>query len=183
MTTDEQGPTIDTSLFAEAPWTKLPKTIEDEEGEEEDQNFDLPTNEQEETEELEEEIVSAEIIPPPEPQDYGLPTPVSYEDLADEFGDENAPQGFRQLFDTRAHTDITKLTETPPKMVLPLVRARIIDMAYNPDRVQSGESLLEVFVQEFDKRMISKDRKGRLEAVELIRGLQRGEGDEEEATL
>jgi hypothetical protein len=181
---EEQGPKIDSSLFAEAPWVNLPETIKDEE----DQDFGLPDAEHDDEvlEELEDsteegEVIEAEVIPPIEPQDYGLPT--SYSDLEDEFGEENAPAGFKQLFDNRAHSDITKLTETPPKMVLPLVRARIIDAAYDTERVTSGASLLEIFVQEFDKRMISKDRKGRLEAVELIRGLQRGESDEEEANF
>jgi hypothetical protein len=65
-------------------------------------------------------------------------------------------------------------------MIIPLVRARVIDAAHDEERT---DSLLEVFVKEFDRRMISKDRKGRLEAVELIKGLHDAETDDDEAFI
>lgn len=180
---DEQA-ILNNALFADKPWTQLPETEEDEEDE---QDFDIPNNEVEDEveEDEEEEDSSQEIATESDSQDYGLPDePMSYGDLAEEFGEDSAPPGFKQLFDTRRDTDITKLTETPARMVLPLVRAEIIDAAYDVRRMASGESLLSVFVKAFDRRMISKDRKGRLEAVELIRGINaRGDGDEEEAML
>lgn len=83
--------------------------------------------------------------------------------------EDNTPIGFQALY-REDKTDLTKITETPKRMVLPLVRFRIINRSYDPTR---KTSLLEEFVQEFDRRMISMDRKGRLEAVRLIQGLNR----------
>lgn len=76
--------------------------------------------------------------------------------------------------------DLTKLTETPPKMIMALVRTRVIEAALDPDR---RVSLLEVFTQEFDRRMISRDRKGRIEAVQMIQGVLAAEQDEEEGVM
>ena len=187
MSTESRAHSLDSSLFGEKPWDNLPETIEEEDMTGEEQDFDLPefeTVEEVEVEEIVEElpsIESGELVPE---QDFSLPGTYGYGDLDDEFGGEASPPGFRQLFDPKGRSDLTKLTETPPRMILPLVRARIIDAAYDEDRIEKGESLLSIFVEEFDKRMISKDRKGRLEAVELIRGLNKGDGkDEEEASL
>ena len=185
MSIESNAHSLDSSLFSEKPWDNLPETIE--EGEEESQHFDLPefeTVEEVEVEEIVEElpsVESGELVPE---QDFSLPGTYGYEDLDDEFGGEASPLGFRQLFDPKGRSDLTKLTETPPRMILPLVRARIIDAAYDEERIEKGQSLLSIFVEEFDKRMISKDRKGRLEAVELIRGLNKGDDkDDEEASL
>jgi hypothetical protein len=40
-----------------------------------------------------------------------------------------------------------------------------------------------VFTQEFDRRMISRDRKGRIEAVQMIQGVLAAEQDEEEGVM
>ena len=69
------------------------------------------------------------------------------------------PMAVRELFDGR---DLTLKTETPPRMVMPLVRLRMLQAAANPRRQQG---LIEVFVEEFDRRMISIGRKGRLEIL------------------
>lgn len=90
------------------------------------------------------------------------------------------PQGFQVLFPSDKEVDLTNITETPPKMILPLVRMRIINEAYNPKR---KESLLELFVREFDRRMISRDRKGRLEAVQMLQRALTMSDDEEEASM
>ncbi|KKN75322.1 hypothetical protein LCGC14_0381740 [marine sediment metagenome] len=187
----------DSSLFSENPLANLPETIEDDQEEESsEQNFELPEyafaaaeSSNEGSDASEEDIQSTEnsveesteLVPE---QNFELPEAYSYDDLDDEFGGEGGPPGFRQMFDPKGRSDLTKMTETPPRMILPLVRAKIIDAAYDEERIARGESLLSIFVTEFDKRMISKDRKGRLEAVELIRGLHKGDGtDEEEASL
>lgn len=176
-------------LFEDKPWAGLPETEEEDE-----QDFELPVDE-EEIEEPDEDEVEQEEAPEdqeadeiPAEQNYELPETGSYggfdpQELADEFDEGSAPAGFKQLFNPRFDDDLAKLTETPAKMVLPLVRARIVDAAYDEERILKGESLMSVFIREFDKRMISKDRKGRLEAVELIRGLSRSDAEGEEEAM
>ena len=70
------------------------------------------------------------------------------------------PAAVRELFNV--DDDLTLKTETPPRMILPLVRMKILEAAADPERV---ESLIAVFVREYDKRMISYNRKGRLEML------------------
>lgn len=194
MSIENNAHSQDSSLFGEKPWDNLPETIEDDQEEDsskETQDFELPEYDfsreelvvsEEDSESTEESVEeSTELVAE---QDFNLPQAYSYDDLDDEFGGEGGPPGFKQMFDPKGRGDLTKMTETPPRMILPLVRAKIIDAAYDEERIAKGESLLSIFVTEFDKRMISKDRKGRLEAVELIRGLHKGDNsDEEEANL
>ena len=92
--------------------------------------------------------------------------------------EEEVPLGFRILFEDIG--DLTKTTETPPRMVLPVVRLRVIDAAYDPTR---AISLQEFFVQEFDRRMISVNRKGRMEAVHLVQSALSGGDEEEEGSI
>ena len=80
----------------------------------------------------------------------------------------------RELFNTK--DDLTLKTETPPRMILPLVRMRVIEEAANPDRTIS---LVQVFIQEYDRRMISFRRKGRLELLGALQALAESEGGEE----
>lgn len=87
------------------------------------------------------------------------------------------PAAVRELFDTSI--DLTLKTETPSRMVLPMVRLAVIQAAADPKR---KKSLLQVFREEFDKRMISKERKGRLELLAAMQAAAAGE-DEEEASL
>lgn len=84
------------------------------------------------------------------------------------------PAAVRELFNTK--DDLTLKTETPPKMILPLVRMKIIEAAADPDR---KESLVEVFIREYDKRMVSFNRKGRLELLGALQALAESEGGEE----
>ena len=84
------------------------------------------------------------------------------------------PAAVRELFDTKG--DLTLKTETPPRMILPLVRMRVIEEAANPDRTIS---LVQVFIQEYDRRMISYKRKGRLELLGALQALAESEGGEE----
>ena len=84
------------------------------------------------------------------------------------------PAAVRELFNTK--DDLTLKTETPPRMILPLVRMRVIEEAANPDR---KISLVQVFIEEYDRRMISLKRKGRLELLGALQALAESEGGEE----
>ena len=84
------------------------------------------------------------------------------------------PAAVRELFNTK--DDLTLKTETPPRMVLPLVRMKILEAAADPDRTKS---LVGVFIEEYDKRMISYKRKGRLELLGALQALAESEGGEE----
>ena len=81
------------------------------------------------------------------------------------------PAAVRELFNTK--DDLTLKTETPPRMILPLVRMKILSAAADPNRTKS---LIEVFVEEYDKRMISLNRKGRLELLGALQALAESEG-------
>lgn len=84
------------------------------------------------------------------------------------------PAAVRELFDTTG--DLTLKTETPSRMILPLVRLELIQEAANPKRTMP---LLEVFRRAFDRRMISKERKGRLELLAAMQAAAADEGEEE----
>lgn len=84
------------------------------------------------------------------------------------------PAAVRELFNTK--NDLTLKTETPPRMILPLVRMRILEAAADPDR---EISLVQVFIEEYDKRMVSYNRKGRLELLGALQALAESEGGEE----
>jgi len=84
------------------------------------------------------------------------------------------PAAVRELFNTK--DDLTLKTETPPRMIIPLVRMKIIEAARDPNR---KKSLVEVFIEEYDKRMISFNRKGRLELLGALKALAEAEGAEE----
>lgn len=84
------------------------------------------------------------------------------------------PAAVRELF--TIGDDLTLKTETPPRMILPLVRMKILEAAADPDRT---ESLVEVFIREYDKRMVSYNRKGRLELLGALQALAEAEGGEE----
>jgi len=87
--------------------------------------------------------------------------------------EEVKPQAVRELFNIDG--DLTLKTETPPRMIIPLVRMRIIEAAADPSRTRS---LVEIFIEEYDKRMISLNRKGRLELLGALQALAEGEGEE-----
>lgn len=84
------------------------------------------------------------------------------------------PAAVRELFNVDG--DLTLKTETPPRMIIPLVRMKILEAASDPDRTKS---LIQVFVEEYDKRMISYQRKGRLELLGALQALAEAEGGEE----
>ncbi len=84
------------------------------------------------------------------------------------------PAAVRELFNV--DDDLTLKTETPPRMIIPLVRMKILTAAADVDR---KESLVEVFIREYDRRMISFNRKGRLELLGALQALADSEGGEE----
>jgi len=88
--------------------------------------------------------------------------------------DSVKPAAVRELFNVE--DDLTLKTETPPRMILPLVRMKILEAASDPDR---KKSLIQVFVEEYDRRMISLNRKGRLEMLGALQALAESEGGEE----
>lgn len=92
------------------------------------------------------------------------------------FGDEedNKPIAYKILFEET--DDLTKITETPNRMIIPMVRMSLIAAAAKEDRQLS---LIEIFQKTFDARMISRERKGRIEAVEIMQALNRSENDSE----
>lgn len=91
------------------------------------------------------------------------------------------PAAFKTLFPPSATSDdLSKITETPTRMVIPLVRMAMIDAASDPKR---KESLISIFTRCFDTRMISRDRKGRIEAVALMQARSRMEEEETEVPL
>jgi len=84
------------------------------------------------------------------------------------------PAAVRELFNV--DDDLTLKTETPPRMILPLVRMKILEAAADPERTKS---LIQVFVEEYDKRMISYKRKGRLEMLGALQSLAESDGGED----
>lgn len=84
------------------------------------------------------------------------------------------PSAVRELFDDDG--EMTLKTETPPRMVNTLVRMKILEAAADPDR---NESLISVFIKEYDKRMVSLNRKGRLELLGALQAFAESERGEE----
>ena len=88
------------------------------------------------------------------------------------------PIAFKILFDNAS--DLAKITETPSRMVLHMVRMALIDAATDEKR---KESLISIFIRSFDTRMISRERKGRMEAVQLMQARQRAIEEDQEVPL
>ena len=85
----------------------------------------------------------------------------------------STPTVVKVLYDP---ANLALVTETPPRMVVPLVRMKLLLAATDPDR---KISLIEVFIQEFDRRMVSYKRKGRLEMLGALQAIAESEGQEE----
>ena len=84
--------------------------------------------------------------------------------LDDDLGEDPRPAPYKVLFDSDEN-ELVKITETPTRMILPMVRMALINEATNKKR---KESLISIFMRNFVSRMISRDRKGRIEAVQLL---------------
>lgn len=97
--------------------------------------------------------------------------------LRGEQDEEQRPTAVKELgFGPAKDGDMTLKTETPPRMVMTLVRMRVLEAARDPERT---ESLVSIFIDEFDRRMVSLNRKGRLELLGALQALASAEGDRE----
>ncbi len=87
------------------------------------------------------------------------------------------PLAIRRMFPSGGTEEdqLSMITETPPHMVMPLVRMKLVAAAMDPKRTQS---LLEIFMQEYDRRMVSKGREGRKEFIEIMQAETRRDEDE-----
>jgi hypothetical protein len=99
-----------------------------------------------------------------------LPRPIG---LPDDDEEQVVNPAFRTLFESEDDI-LERITETPSRMIIPMVRLRLLEAAADPKR---KKSLLRIFTESFDSRMISKDRKGRIEAVDLMKNSRRSEED------
>jgi len=81
------------------------------------------------------------------------------------------PAAVRELF-SPDDDDMPMKTETPPRMVVTLVRLKLLEEARRLDR---KKSLIQIFIEEYDKRMISYNRKGRLELLGALQALAESE--------
>ena len=88
--------------------------------------------------------------------------------------EEVKPQAVRELFD--GNTDLTLKTEIPPQMVIPLLRLKIVMAASDPKRTKP---LVQVFIDEYMKLMISLKRRGRLELLGALSAVMRDEEGED----
>ena len=84
---------------------------------------------------------------------------------------EQKPSSVRELFEPE-DGDLTMRSESPPRMVHTLVRMKVLEAARDPER---NESLVTIFIREYDKRMISLNRKGRLELLGALQALAESE--------
>ena len=94
-------------------------------------------------------------------------------------GEDPRPAPYKVLFHSDA-AELVKITETPTRMILPMVRMALIDEATNRSR---KESLISIFMRNFDSRMISRDRKGRIEAVQLLQNRRMDDEGSEDIPL
>lgn len=74
-------------------------------------------------------------------------------------------------YDLATSEDMTLKSETPPRMVLNLVRMEVLEAARDPERIARGESLMRVFIRAYDRRMVSLNRKGRLELLGALQAM------------
>jgi len=73
--------------------------------------------------------------------------------------------------------DLSLVTETHARMIIPKVRMRMLLAASDPERTKP---LIQVFLEEYNKEMVNFERKGRLELLGALQALA-AEGEEERA--
>jgi hypothetical protein len=73
--------------------------------------------------------------------------------------------------------DLSIVTETHARMIIPKVRMRLLLAAADPTRIKP---LVQVFLEEYNKEMVNFERKGRLELLGALQALAMG-GEEEQA--
>lgn len=74
--------------------------------------------------------------------------------------------------------DLSLVTETHARMIIPKVRMRLLLAASDPDR---EKPLVQVFLEEYNKEMVNFERKGRLELLGALQALAAEAPDEERA--
>ncbi len=102
--------------------------------------------------------------------------------LLQDDGEDPRPAPYRVLFDSDPE-ELVKITETPTRMILPMVRMALINEASKTTGKRNKESLISVFMRNFDSRMISRDRKGRIEAVQLLQNRRMDDEGSEDIPL
>ncbi len=91
---------------------------------------------------------------------------------------DSKPSFMRYLYDLEDWmSDGALVTENPPRMVVNKVRMQIILAASDPERTKP---LVQVFLETYNKEMVSIDRKGRLESLGALQALM-SEADEDRA--
>ena len=73
--------------------------------------------------------------------------------------------------------DLSLVTETHARMIIPKVRMRLLLAASDPAR---EKPLIQVFLDEYSREMVNFERKGRLELLGALQALA-AEGEEERA--
>lgn len=71
--------------------------------------------------------------------------------------------------------DLSLVTETHARMIIPKVRMKLLLEAANPDRTKP---LVLIFLEEYNKEMVNFERKGRLELLGALQALAGDGGDE-----
>jgi len=71
--------------------------------------------------------------------------------------------------------DLSLVTETHARMIIPKVRMRLLLAASDPER---EKPLIQVFLDEYSREMVNFERKGRLELLGALQALA-AEGEEE----
>jgi len=74
--------------------------------------------------------------------------------------------------------DLSLVTETHARMIIPKVRMRLLLAASDPDRTKP---LVQVFLEEYNKEMVNFERKGRLELLGALQALAAEGGDNDNA--
>lgn len=88
--------------------------------------------------------------------------------------DQRSPAVKELGFGPASDGDLTLRTETPPRMIHTLVRMEVLEAARDPNRT---ESLVRVFIRSYDKRMVSLNRKGRLELLGALQAMAESENE------
>jgi hypothetical protein len=83
------------------------------------------------------------------------------------------PVVLEQLYDTDDPRKMALVTETPPRLVPTIVELKVLQAALDPNR---KKPLVEIYIEELDRRMISYGRKGRMELLGALQALSEGSG-------
>lgn len=79
---------------------------------------------------------------------------------------DNKSELWKELYDKQ---DMTLVTETHAHMVIPKVRMKMIMHAIDPKRT---ESLIDLWLRDFNGEMVSFKRQGRLEGLGALQALE-----------